>query len=189
MLSSVWSRNMEGRGPPLEPLLAPASPRMFTCYLFTFTRNSSINPNYLSWVLGFLHSYFYIVTFFTCFLFCFFQIPGASLSPKLSAFQTLSHTELSDNSSQPSGTIMVLKSVEIDPVDPGMKYFSFSSPFLRSRAGGGCFPSPSCDLLPWLPSELLMRQDIKLVISLCPSTFLRFLYFAPLSTIWTLGTG
>ena len=47
-LSSVWSRNMEGRGPPLDPLLASASPPMFTCYLFTFTRNSSINPNYLS---------------------------------------------------------------------------------------------------------------------------------------------
>ena len=117
---------------------------MFTCYRFRFTRNSSINPNYLSWVLGFLHSYFYIVTFFTCFLFCFFQIPGASLSPKLSAFQTLSHTELSDNSPQPSGTIMVLKSVEIDPVDPGMNYFSFSSPFLHSRGEGGkmfSFPS------------------------------------------------
>ena len=134
---------------------------MFTCYRFRFTRNSSINPNYLSWVLGFLHSYFYIVTFFTCFLFCFFQIPGASLSPKLSAFQTLSHTELSDNSSQPSGTIMVLKSVEIDPVDPGMNYFSFSSPFLHSRGEGGgrCFPSPPCDLLPisliafWAPDE------------------------------------
>ena len=65
------------------------------------------------------------------------------MSPKLSAFHTLFHTELSDNSPQPSGTIMVLKSVEIDPADPGMNYFSFSSPFLHSRGeeGGRCFPS------------------------------------------------
>ena len=67
------------------------------------------------------------------------------MSPKLSAFHTLFHTELSDNSPQPSGTIMVLKSVEIDPVDPGTNYFSFSSPFLHSRGGrgeGGFFPLP-----------------------------------------------
>ena len=86
-------------------------------------------------IVAFLHLYF---------VFLFFQILGALLSPKLSAFHTLFHTELSDNSPQPSGTIMVLKSVEIDPVDPGMNYFSFSSPFLHSREEGGkvfSFPS------------------------------------------------
>ena len=57
------------------------------------------------------------------------------MSPKLSAFHTLFDTELSDNSPQPSGTIMVLKSVEIDLVYPGMNSFSFSSPFLHSKGG------------------------------------------------------
>ena len=87
-------------------------------------------------MVAFLHLYFV--------LFFFFQILGASLSPKLSAFHTLFHTELSDNSPQPSGTIMVLKSVEIDPVDSGMNSFSFSSLFLHSRGEGGkvfSFPS------------------------------------------------
>ena len=60
------------------------------------------------------------------------------MSPKLSAFDTLFHTELSDNSPQPSGTIVVLKSVEIDPVDPGMNSFFFFFFFpLRPLKGGG----------------------------------------------------
>ena len=82
-------------------------------------------------MVAFLHLYFVLL---------FFQILGASLSPKLFTFHTLFHTELSDNSPQPSGTIMVLKSVEIDPVDPGMNFHPPSS--TQGGRGGRCFPSP-----------------------------------------------
>ena len=134
---------MEGRGPPLDPLLATTSPPMVTCYLFTFTRNSRINRNYLSQILGVLHSYLQLL-FCTCFLFCFIQTPGGSLSPKLSAFHTLSHTELSDNSPQPSGTIMVLKKcgnrscLSWDE----FVFFFFPLPPLKGAGGGVFLPLP-----------------------------------------------
>ena len=133
LLSSVWSRNMEGTRS------TAFSPPMFTCYLFTFTRNSCINPNYLSFRNIRIFAQMFIVIFLHLFFVLFCSNPRRLIVTKtLCLLYPIPHWTVWQQSSAKWYHHSVEKCGNRSCLSWD-EFFFFPLPPLRGRGGGGVF--------------------------------------------------